>query len=88
MQGENSNKSEKGESNTRPTHRSNIKKSRSVLDSNIQVENSRIVSDAELPAETPTNIPGHVMKVTSDDQDALWAVVSEAVTVGIKNYRC
>ena len=79
MQGENSNKSEKGESNTRPTYRRNIKKSRSVLDSNIQVENSRIVSDAVLPAETPANIPGHVMKVTSDDQDALWAIVSEAV---------
>jgi KH/beta-lactamase-domain protein len=79
VQGENSNKSEKGEINTRPTHRSNIKKSRSVLDNNIQVENSRIVSDAELPTETPANIPGHVMKVTSDDQDALWAVVSEAV---------
>jgi len=79
VQGENSNKSEKGESNTRPKHRRNIKKSRSVLDSNIQVENSRIVSDAVLPAETPANIPGHVMKVTSDDQDALWAIVSEAV---------
>jgi uncharacterized protein len=79
VQGENSNKSEKGERNAQPKNRSNIKRTRNVLDNNIQDENSRIVLDTEPSKDTPTNASGHVMKVTSDDQDALWAVVSESV---------
>ena len=79
MRRENSDKSDKGERDAQTKNKSRMKRNRNVLDNSIQAENSLFMSDKEQSKEISNRANGHVMKVTSNDQDSLWAAVAESV---------
>lgn len=79
VQGENSKKQEKKELNTQSITRSNTKKNRNILDSNARDENSVTDLDNVGPRLTPANASTIGMRVTSDNEVALWTVISESV---------
>lgn len=79
VQGEKSNRPEKKELNTQSTTRNNTKRNRNILDSNDRDENSVTELDNGSPRPTPANASTTFMRVTPDNEVALWTVISESV---------
>lgn len=83
MRRENSNKSDKGERDAQTKNKSRMKRNRNVLDSNIPAENTLAVIDKGQSKEASNSVNGQ-MKVTSNDQDSLWAVITESLPLEAK----
>ena len=83
MRRENSNKSDKGERDAQTKNKSRMKRNRNVLDSNIPAENTLVVIDKGQSKESSNSVNGQ-MKVTSNDQDSLWAVITESLPLEAK----